>query len=330
MELEMIEAQPEGGFKEVVTAIPLLGEHDVLVQVKATGLNPIDAKQRASIVMPKVLGFDTVGIVSDVGTAVQAFQPGDRVFYSGDIARPGSLANYQVVREEIMALAPQNLTDVEAATIPLTFLTAYELLVDKFGLVAREGAATGQTLFIVNGAGAVGRVMTQLAKWMGMQVVATASTLKSQQMVRDNGADYIVNHYEDYLHLLKDAGWTDMSYIALLHEPNTHFAKVAELVAPFGHIGMIVAPDGPVDIGLVKNKSVSLDWEFMFAKASDEVLMGTQGEALTLAAELSSAGIVTPYVGELFEVFDVNSIEKAFDYMDDKGTYGKAVLQRGY
>jgi zinc-binding alcohol dehydrogenase family protein len=327
MDMEMIEAQPEGGFKRVATPIPLLGEHDVLVQVKATGLNPIDGKQRTVIDKPKVLGFDAVGIVAQVGASVQAFQPRDRVFYSGDIARPGSLANYQLVREEIMALAPQNLTNVEAATIPLTFLTAYELLVDKFGLVAREGAATGQTLFIVNGAGAVGRVMTQLAKWMGMQVIVTASTVESQNMVRANGADYVVNHYEDYLQELKENGWTDIPYIALLHEPNRHFAKVAELIAPFGHIGMIVAPDGPVDIGLVKNKSVSLDWEFMFVKASNELLMETQGAALALAAELSGADIITPYVGDVFAVSDINSIEESFSYMDNSETYGKAVIR---
>ncbi|MCW0953772.1 zinc-binding dehydrogenase [Weissella ceti] len=303
-----------------------LGTHDVLINVKAAGVNPVDMKQREVAEVGKILGYDAVGIVISVGDEVQAFQPGDRVFYSGDVTRDGSFAQKQIVREELIALAPQNLTDEEAATMPLTFLTAYELLTDKFGLMFSPGGAAGETLLIVNGSGAVGRVMTQLAKWMGMQVIATASSLASQEMVRDNGADLVVDHYEDYAESIQNAGWTNISYIAVLHEPTRHFARVAEIIEPFGHIGMIVAPAEPVDIGLVKNKAVSIDWEFMFAKASIEEKMAEQGKALQIAAQLSAEQVLTPYVGHVFNGLTVENIADALAQTANNGQYGKHVV----
>ena len=303
-----------------------LGVHDVLVNVKAAGVNPVDAKQREVAAGGKILGYDAVGIVIAVGDEVQAFQPGDRVFYSGNVTRDGSFAQKQVVREELMALAPQNLTDEEAATMPLTFLTAYELLADKFGLMVTPGGAAGEKILIINGSGAVGRVMTQLAKWMGMQVIATASSLASQEMVRDNGADLVVNHHEDYAEIIQNAGWTNIAYIAVLHEPTRHFTRVAQIIEPFGHIGMIVAPVEPMDIGLVKNKAVSIDWEFMFAKASIEEKMVDQGRALQLAAQLSAEQVLTPYVGHVFNGLTIENVEEALVQTVNNGRYGKQVI----
>lgn len=321
-----IEVTEKGEVVSTEKQWPTLGPHDVLVKVKAAGVNPIDSKQREMAQENKVLGYDAVGLITAVGNAVQAFQVGDRVFYSGDVRRAGSFAEHQLVREELIALAPQNITDEEAATMPLTFLTAYELLVDKFGLTFTAGGATGETIFIVNGAGAVGRVMTQLAKWMGMQVIASASNLVGEALVRDNGADLVVNHYGDYTEPIKAARWPDISYIALLHEPNTHFARAAELIAPFGHIGMIVAPDGPVDIGLVKNKAVSIDWEFMFAKAAVEDKMFEQGRALQTGAQLITEQILTPYVGHVFDGLNVDNIESALEVVKNNSQYGKQVI----
>lgn len=322
----VIEAQVGGELIEKQVPMAELGPHDVLVNVKATGFNPVDSKQREVTQASKVLGYDAVGIVIEVGEEVQAFQIGDRVFYSGDVLRDGSFAERQIVREELMALAPQNVTDEEAATMPLTFLTAYELLTDKFGLTFTQGGAAGETLLIVNGSGAVGRVMTQLAKWMGMQVVATASSLASQEIVRDNGADFVVSHYEDYAEELKNAGWTKISYIAILHEPTIHFERVVEIIEPFGHIGMIVAPNGPVDIGLVKNKSVSIDWEFMFAKASIEEKMAEQGHALRIATQLITEEVMLPFVGHVFEGLTVENVERALEITQNNTGYGKHVI----
>lgn len=322
----VIETQVGGELVETYKSIDSLGPHDVLINVKAAGVNPVDNKQREVTPNPKVLGYDAVGIVIRVGVDVQAFQVGDRVFYSGDVLRDGSFAERQIVREELIALAPHNLTDEEAATVPLTFLTAYELLVDKFGLTFTQGGAAGETILIVNGSGAVGRVMTQLAKWMGMQVIATASTLASQEMIRDFGADFVVNHYDDYATEIKQAGWSAISYIALLHEPNMHFEQAADIIEPFGHIGMIVAPNGPVNIGLVKNKSVSIDWEFMFAKASIEDKMPDQGKALQLASQLITEEVIMPLVGRVYEGLTIENVNDALQMTEKQATYGKQVI----
>lgn len=324
----VIEAQVGGELVEKHKLLGNLGPHDVLINVKATGINPVDSKQRDITTVPKVLGYDTVGIIVAVGDEVQAFQIGDRVFYSGDVLRDGGFAERQIVREELIALAPHNMTDEEAATIPLTFLTAYELLVDKFGLTFTPGGAAGEIILIVNGSGAVGRVMTQLAKWMGMQVIATASTMTSREISRDHGADFVVNHYDDYAEVLKQAGWSKISYIALLHEPNTHFAQVADIIEPFGHIGMIVAPDGDVNIGLVKNKAVSIDWEFMFAKASIEERMSEQGKALQFASQLITEEVITPLVGHIFGGLSVKHVIEALDMTQSHAVYGKQVINQ--
>jgi len=323
---EAVVANPDGTLEKISLPEEELGEHDIRVKVKAAGVNPVDGKQREVAKAPKILGYDGVGIVTEVGLHVQKVQVGDRVFYSGDVNRAGSFATEQVVREELVALAPHNLTDVEAASIPLTFLTAYELLVDKFGLTLTEGGAAGRTLFIINGVGAVGRVMTQLAKWMGMQVITTASQLEGQELSRELGADFVVNHYDDYVAELQSARWDTIPYIAILHEPNQHFANAAELIAPFGHIGLIVAPYGPVDIGLVKNKAVSIDWEFMFAKASIETKMSEQGFALQIAGQLAADEVITPFIKDVHDGLSVESIEKAMQTTLSGSALGKQVI----
>jgi zinc-binding alcohol dehydrogenase family protein len=272
--------------------VPEVGAHDLLVRVAAVGVNPVDGKQRTANVQAKtgqVLGFDGVGEVLAIGNGVTKFSVGDRVYYAGQLGRFGSNAELEALNEDIVALAP-DVPDAEAAAVPLTFLTAFELLHDKFGVEMTQDGQAGKEILIINGAGGVGSSMIQLAKWLGMTVIATASRPETVAWVTELGADVVVNHREDYATQLLADGHKDLPYIAILHTTEPHIGPAAKLVGPFGHVGAVVEPTEPLDVAIMKNKSASLDWEFMFAKVNYNFDVASQGAALRLAAELINAG----------------------------------------
>lgn len=274
--------------------MPTLAANDILVRLNAASVNPVDQKQRQGAVAnatPKILGFDGAGEVTAVGVDVTKFKIGDKVFYAGELGRTGSNAQFQAVREELAAFVPESISLTKAAAVPLTFLTAYEILIDKFHLTPVANSASGKTILIINGAGGVGSAMIQLAKWLGLTVIASSSRPETIKWVQDLGADYTVNHYADYPAEIKDLGFDTVPYVAVLNSIDTHLARAAQIVSPFGHIGMIVEPSAELPIGgLLKSKAVSLDWEFMFAKAANNFDVASQGTALALAAKLIDTG----------------------------------------
>ncbi|MCM0598804.1 zinc-binding alcohol dehydrogenase family protein [Periweissella fabalis] len=319
----------ESSFEYVKLPIVTPTGHDVLVKISAVSVNPVDTKLRmglAKTATPKVFGYDAVGEVIAIGSEVTKFKPGNRVFYAGDATRAGSNATYQLVREEIMALAPVTLSDAQAAAMPLTALTAYELLFEKLHLRPEADAHDGETLLVVNGAGGVGSVLIQLAKWIGMTVIATASRPETKAFVAKMGADYIVNHREDYVTTVHELGFETVDNAVILNATDMHFKKVATLIAPFGQIGAIAASEALLPMNLLKNKSASFNWEFMFAKTQYNFQIESQGEYLQQIAELLNTSIIHSTLTKTLKGLTLANLKLAHQIIENGEMIGKLVI----
>ncbi|MGY3892472.1 zinc-binding alcohol dehydrogenase family protein [Aeromonas enterica] len=246
---------------------PTPGPRDLLVKVTATSVNPVDTKVRAPKAKieptPRVLGWDAVGEVMAIGHKVTLFKAGDRVWYAGDISRPGSNSALQLVDEQIAALAPTSLTDPEAAALPLTAITAWEALFERIGL-RRE--STGK-LLIIGGAGGVGSIAIQLARQLtNMEVIATASRPESREWCLAMGAHQVVSHHQLQAELTT-LGVTQLDAIFCTNATEQHWDAMASLIRPFGHICTIAESSEPWDLGLLKSKSIAFSQEFMFTRS---------------------------------------------------------------
>lgn len=242
---------------------------DLLVAVKAVAVNPVDTKVRAPKdaveEAPRVLGWDASGVVEAVGPDVTLFQPGDAVFYAGDITRPGSNQQFQLVDERIVGHKPTSLSHAEAAALPLTSITAYEAFFHRLG-IDRDGADAGQTLLIIGGAGGVGSIGIQLAKRAGLTVLATASRPETIAWVKELGADHVINHREPMVEQVRALGMDHVDHIAIFNDMR-HWAEAVELIRPQGGIVSIDDTDLPMPMELMKTKAASLHWELMFTRA---------------------------------------------------------------
>ena len=214
--------------------------HDLLVRVQAVSVNPVDAKQRApragDVSPPRILGFDASGIVEAVGAQVSAFAPGDEVYYAGDVTRPGSNAQLQWVDERIVGRKPTTLDFAEAAALPLTVLTAWELLFQRMPLQLDDRRHAGQRLLVIGGAGGVGSMAIQLAHHAGFEVIATASREASIDWCRRMGAQHVIDHRQPLLPQLQALG-VDEVQVALNLADTDHY---------WDELGQLLAPQGPV------------------------------------------------------------------------------------
>ncbi|MEL4177260.1 zinc-binding alcohol dehydrogenase family protein [Roseateles sp. PN1] len=320
--------------QDVTLPAPEPGPRDLLVEVKAIAVNPVDTKVRAGVSPEpgqwKVLGWDAVGIVRSVGAQVSLFKPGDRVWYAGAIHRAGANAELHVVDERIAALAPQSLADAQAAALPLTAITAWELLFQRLGVPQGEAAARGQSLLIIGAAGGVGSIMTQLARQLtGLQVIATASRPETAQWVRDLGAHHVLDHSKPLAQELQNAGLAAPHYVVSLTQTGQHFDQIAELIAPQGRFGLIDDPaPGSVDISKLKRKSVSLHWELMFTRSlfdtPDQI---EQHRLLTEVARLVDAGQLRSTQGEHFGHINAANLRRAHALLESGKARGKIVLE---
>jgi len=250
--------------------IPHATGRDLLVKVAAVSVNPVDYKVRLrtepAVGEVKVLGYDASGTVHSVGPDCTLFRPSDTVFYAGDINRPGTNAEYHLVDERIVGRKPASLTFAEAAALPLTAITAWELLFDRLALPAQGGA--GASILITGAAGGVGSILIQLARHLtALTVIATASRPESVEWCRSLGAHHVVDHSGDLAAQIDRLGAAPVTYVASLTRTDQHFRSLAEIVAPQGRIALIDDP-GLIDIRLLKQKSLSLHWEFMFTRPS--------------------------------------------------------------
>ncbi|MCH4812393.1 zinc-binding alcohol dehydrogenase family protein [Vreelandella neptunia] len=316
--------------QEIELPIPAPEAHDIRVAVSAISVNPVDAKVRNSALLesgePRVLGYDAVGIVDAIGSAVTRFQPGDRVWYAGNIARQGSNAEFQLVDERIASLAPKSLSDAQAAALPLTAITAWELLFDRLELGTRN--TQGKTLLVVGAAGGVGSILIQLAKQLtDITVIGTASRPESQAWVTSLGADAVIDHHQPLDEALIAAGYEQVDMVISLNQTDHHFDAIIKALKPQGKLALIDDPE-LIDVRKLKMKSVSLHWELMFTRplfATDD--LAKQHDLLSEVAAMVDDGRLKTTLGEVLGPISAENLKRAHALIESNSTIGKLVLE---
>ena len=303
---------------------------DLLVEVKAVSVNPVDTKVRAPKETveksPRVLGWDASGIVVEVGPDATLFKAGDEVWYAGDITRPGSNQQFHLVDERIVGRKPASITHGEAAALPLTAITAWEAFFDRLH-IEPDGSAEGQSILIIGGAGGVGSIAIQLARWAGLTVIATASRPETISWVRALGAHHVVNHREDLVAQVRAAGFDHVDHIAIFNDMR-HWNAAVELIRPQGGIVSIDDTNLPMPMAGMKTKAASLHWEFMFARAMHETPdMIEQHRLLSRVAELVDAGVVRTTVTETLSPINAENLRRAHQMVESGAMIGKVVLE---
>jgi zinc-binding alcohol dehydrogenase family protein len=310
--------------------MPQPGPRDLRVAVKAVSVNPVDVKLRARAAptdgAPRVLGFDAAGVVEAVGAEVSLFKPGDEVFYAGVMTRPGSNSEFQLVDERIVGPKPRSLSFAEAAALPLTALTAWELLFERLG-VAYGRKTGGGTLLIVNGAGGVGSILTQIARRLtGLTVVATASRPETIAWVETMGADHVIDHRRPLDQELKAIGIPEVEYVAGLTATDAHLPAIAEALAPQGKLVLIDDPK-VLDIVPLKRKSISVHWELMFTRPIFQTPdMIEQHRILTEVAALVDAGVLRTTLTDDLGPITAANLKRAHALVESGRAIGKTVL----
>jgi len=309
---------------------PVPGARDLLVEVRAISVNPVDTKVRMRAAPEpggiKVLGWDAAGVVKAAGSSVALFKPGDEVFYAGSVARPGTNSELHAVDERIVGPKPRSLNFAQAAALPLTSITAWELLFDRLGLVPGDMQRKG-TLLVIGGAGGVGSIMIQLArKLTGLTVIATASRTESRAWVLALGAHHAVDHSKPLAAEVRALGIEHVDLVASLTNSEQHLMQIAEIIAPQGKFGIIDDPKA-FDILALKRKSVSIHWEFMFTRAVFETAdMIAQHRLLKKVAEMVDAGALRSTLSEEFGAINAANLRRAHALIESGRATGKVVL----
>jgi len=317
---------------DITLPAPVATGRDLLVEVKAVSVNPVDAKVRKSATPAegqeyKVLGWDASGIVKAVGPEVTLFQPGDRVWYAGSIARPGSNSELHLVDERIVGHAPKSLDFAQAAALPLTAITAWEMLFDRLG-VAPGKQPGGKSLLVIGAAGGVGSILVQLAaRLTNLTVIGTASRPETQAWVKELGAHHVIDHSRPLAEELRRTGLATVDYIVGLTQTDAHLAQIIEAIAPQGKFGLIDDP-AALDITPFKRKSVSVHWELMFTRS----LFGTddmvgQHRLLNEVAALVDAGLIRSTLAERFGSINAENLRRAHALIESGKSRGKVVLE---
>ncbi|MDX3914492.1 MULTISPECIES: zinc-binding alcohol dehydrogenase family protein [Olivibacter] len=317
-------------FIEFETEKPSPKGRDLLVKISAVSVNPVDFKIRQNsakdtvLTEPKIIGWDAVGVVEAVGDAASLFKVGDEVYYAGDINRAGSNAEYQLVDERIVGNKPKKLTKEEAAAIPLTALTAWEILFDRLRIGERD---KGKSVLIIGGAGGVGSIAIQLAKHVaGLTVIATASRPETASWCKTQGADYVVNHYK-LVDEVRQAGFQYVDFILDFVDTNTYWDAMVELIKPQGHIGSITGSATPLALNKLKAKSVSFSWELMYTRSTfqtDDMI--EQHHILNKVADLLDRGVLKTTLKETLKGLSVTNFKEAHQQLESGKTIGKLVV----
>lgn len=322
MKAFVVSKQDTNQFVVVEQEKPRASGRDVLVEVKAISMNPVDTKVRND--RPgQVLGYDASGVVVAAGDDVTHYKPGDEVFYAGTLSRAGSNSEFQLVDERIVGRKPSSLSHTQSAAIPLTALTAWE------GLYEQLKVKKGGTLLVLNGAGGVGSLVIQMAKKLSnMTVIATASRDETKQWTTQMGADHVINHRENMPQQLKALGFEQMDYIYCCYNTEVHFEAMTEMIAPSGHIVSIVNSGKPLAIENLFGKRVSFSWEFMFTKPMFQTSdMDTQREILNEVSRLLDEGTLVHTLTEEAGVLTPESLAAAHRRQESGKMFGKLALQ---
>ena len=314
------------------TQKPTPTEFDLLVKIAAISVNPVDFKIRQNAAKdtildtPKVIGWDAVGTVEAVGDKTSRFKVGDEVYYAGDITRSGSNTEFQLIDERIVGHKPKNLTNAEAAAIPLTGLTAWESLFDR--IKVNPETDKGKTVLILAGAGGVGSIAIQIAKKVaGLTVIATASRPESENWCKALGADFVVNHRELKAEL-DSIGHSQVDYILDFVDLEGYWEIATEIIKPQGHIVSITGSSKPLNLDLLKTKSVSFSWELMYTRSmytTDD--MDRQHHILNEIAGLLDAGTLKTTLTTTLKGFTVDNLKEAHKMQESGKTIGKTVIE---
>jgi len=309
---------------------PELRPRDLLVRVEAVSVNPVDVKVRAAATPPegeaRILGYDAVGIIEASGPEATLFKKGDAVFYAGVIDRQGTNAEFHAVDERIVGAKPASLTAAHAAALPLTSLTAWELLFDRLGVPYGQ-KMTDDSILIVNGAGGVGSILTQIARRLtGLTVIATASRPETSEWCTNMGAHHVIDHHKPLNEGLAALGILQVRYVAGLTGSNRHQKAIVEVLAPQGALAMIDDPQ-TFDIVPFKRKSLSVHWELMFTRA----LFGTpdmvrQHRILNEVAARVDSGLLRSTFREDYGPINATNLRRAHAAVESGRGIGKSVL----
>ncbi|SLM49856.1 NADPH:quinone reductase [Nitrospira japonica] len=317
LDVELPDPRPEG--------------RDLLVSVKAVSVNPVDTKVRMRYKPAsgetKVLGWDASGVVLEAGPHATLFKAGDEIWYAGSIARPGTNSALHLVDERIVGRKPVSLDHARAAAMPLTAITAWELLFERFNIQPGKHH-TGDSLLVVGAAGGVGSILVQLARHLtGLTIIGTASRDETAQWVRQLGAHHVIDHSKPLSAELRRAGLAPPTHVAGLTHTGEHYPEIVEALAPQGHLALIDDPDS-INIDLMKRKSLSLHWEFMFTRS----FFGThdmiaQHRLLCEIADLVDGGAVRTTFGQHFGTINADNLKRAHTLIESGKAKGKIVLE---
>jgi zinc-binding alcohol dehydrogenase family protein len=304
---------------------------DIRVAVKAISANPVDYKVRKRAAPPpgetKILGFDAAGVVEAVGADVSLFKPGDEVFYAGSILRQGTNSEFHLVDERIVGRKPTSLSFAQAAALPLTSITAWELLFDRLGAVPGK-SIDPRTLLIIGGAGGVGSILIQLARRLtGLTVAATATRPESQQWCRDLGAHAVIDHGKPMKEQIEALKLPPVALVASLTFTDQHYKAVAEFMAPQGKFGLIDDPP-EFTMSVFKGKAISVHWESMFTRSSFQTPdMIAQHHLLNDVADLIDKGVLRTTLDQTFGTINAANLKRAHALLESGKSRGKIVLE---
>lgn len=327
--------EPES-LQDIELPEPKASGRDLLVQIKSISVNPVDYKIRTRVSGTegtyKVLGWDAVGMVVAHGEAATEFKPGDVVYYAGNLNRQGSNAEFQLVDERLVGMKPRSLSNPEAAALPLTAITAWEMLFEHLNIKQQSPDAketSREVILVVGAAGGVGSILVQLAKAItGATIIATASRENSAAWVKKLGAHHVVDHSKPLGPQVEALGISQVTHLASLNSTDSYFESYIELLAPFGKIAMIDDPETPLDVMKMKPKSLSLHIEFMFARSMfDAVDMNEQGRLLNRISDLVDSGYIHTTFAKNLGSINADNLKAAHKELESGKSIGKIVLE---
>jgi len=317
--------------QDIVIDSPEPDNKDLLVKVEAVSVNPIDTKLRRRS-SPKnsqwrVLGFDASGTVEAVGKNVSNFKPGDEVFYAGDVSRQGTNSELHLVDERIVGRKPEKLTFAESAALPLTSITAWEMLFDRLD-VNKPTAKGGDIILVIGGAGGVGSIAIQLLRALtGLTIIATASRPETIKWVQECGAHYVIDHKKSLAAQIKNLGIGPPGFVFSTNQSKNHFSNIVDLIAPQGRFGLI---DDITDVNIMplKEKSVSIHWELMFTRPLFETPdLSEQANLLNKVAELADSGKIQSTLTENAGKITAENLTEVHERIEKNMIRGKIVLE---
>ncbi|XMO86227.1 zinc-binding alcohol dehydrogenase family protein [Algibacter sp. AS12] len=326
---ENLPIEDKNSLQDIELKTPKATGRDVLVEIKAISVNPADYKVRAGMPIEgddwKVIGWDASGIVKEVGEDVSLFKVGDEVWYAGDFTRQGSYAQYQVVDERIVGKKPSSLSFPEAAALPLTSLTAYELLFDRLQVVTDDAH---KSILVIGAAGGVGSILVQLAKKLTkLNIIGTASREETTAWLKELGADSVINHRNKLSDELEKYDLPEPDYIVSLNATEQHADEIVKVIKPQGRFGFI---DDPKSFNVMpfKAKAVSTHIEFMFTRSmfqTDDMM--EQHNILNEISSLIDNGTIKTTLGENFGIINAENLRKAHAFLETGKAKGKIVLE---